>query len=109
MTLEKLTELAEKENKLSKAELELKLTELKSLNCRILECIVYVRTNQGCSLSEAKEIAINSSAWIKQKDEFIEHQQEQMAEFMEAAKDDIESIKQTYSTEKTETIIKMKK
>ncbi|MCB4800213.1 hypothetical protein [Neotamlana laminarinivorans] len=109
MTIEKLTELAEKENKLTKAELELKLTELKSLNCRILECIVYVRTNQRCSLFEAKEIVVNSSAWIKQKDEFIRHQQEQMAEFMEAAKDDIESIKQTYSTEKTETIIKMKK
>ncbi len=109
MTIEKLTKLAEKENKLTKTELELKLTELKSLNCRILECIVYVKTNQECSLSEAKEIVVNSSAWIKQKEEFIRHQEEQMTEFMETAKDDIERIKQTYSTEKTETIIKMKK
>ncbi|WP_203259010.1 hypothetical protein [Hyunsoonleella ulvae] len=108
MTIDELTELAEKENKHSKAELEHKLTELKSLNCKILECIAYVRTNQSCSLTEAKEIVVNSSAWIEQKDEFMRHQQEQMSEFIEATKEDIEIIKQTYSAEKTETIIKMK-
>lgn len=108
MTLDELRELAESENKFSKVELEQKLVELKAVNCSILECIMYVRTNQNCSLFEAKDIVVNSTAWIDKKEEFISHQQEQMQEFLEAARNDIQYIKQTFSDEQTETVIKMR-
>lgn len=87
MTENELRGLAEKENKLSGVELENKLAELKTLNCSILECIIYVRTNQECSLSIAKELVLNSLVWKEKKEEFIKHQIEQMNEFLEAGKD----------------------
>lgn len=89
MTIEQIIELAEKENPLTKSELEKKLTELKSLNFRLLECILYVRVTQNCSLLEAKTLVVNSNAWIDTKDDFLSHQQEQMEAFFEAVKKDI--------------------
>lgn len=108
MGIEEITKLAKSNSTGSKEDLDLKLTELKSDGCSILECIIYVRVNQNCSLMDAKSIVVNSSAWIDDKEEFIKHQQEQMEEFIDAAKDDIESIRYTYTPEKTEVTIKMK-
>ncbi len=93
MTVEEIKELAKNDKKLDNVALDKKITELKSFNCGILECVVYVKVNQNCSLLVAKEIVINSSAWIEKKDEFIKHQQEMMEEFLLTAKDDIKKIK----------------
>ncbi|SHK80942.1 hypothetical protein [Chryseobacterium polytrichastri] len=109
MTVEEIIELAEKEKKLTVSEIDSKLTELRSLNCRILECIIYVRVNQNCSLSDAKESVLKSTAWIDKRDEFINHQHEQMQEFLEAAKNDITQIEQSLSINKTEMKITLKK
>lgn len=105
MTEEEIRSLAEKESKFTKAALENRIAELKSLKCSILECIVYVRVNQNCSLSDAKELVVNSSAWSEKKEEFIKHQKEQMEEFLIAAKDDVKEIKQTFYPDKTEISI----
>lgn len=102
MTPEEITILAEKEVGLTKSELENKLTELKALNFKILECILYVKANQNCSLIEAKKLVVNSTAWIDKKDEFVRHQQEQTEEFIAAASNDIQEIEHVHSSEKME-------
>ena len=83
------------------------MVELKTLNCTILESILYVKTNQNCSLEDATGIVVNSSPWRGEKDRFVNHQYEQMTEFMGHAKDDIECIEQVIR--RTDTIIKIKK
>lgn len=102
MTVEEITELAQKEKIFLKSELDDKLFELKTLNFRILECIIYVRVNQNCSLQEAQTTVLESDAWKDKKDEFIIHQQEQIEEFLEAAKNDIHEIQQTFSDTENE-------
>ena len=108
MTTEELTELAEKEAKLAGYDLETKLTELKALDFSILECIIYIKINQNCSLSDAKTLVVNSAAWIDQKDQFISHQQEQLEEFIETAKNNIHKIEHIYSSDKTEINVRFK-
>lgn len=108
MTSEQIRELAEKDGKLTKSELEHKLISLKSLNCSILECVIYVKVNQSCSLMDAKILVINSAAWIDEKAQFICHQQEEMKEFLEAAKNDIESVEHIYTPHKMEINVRMK-
>lgn len=109
MSLEEIKELAKSDPSYTKTELDLKLTKLKSKGYDILDCIMYVKCNQSCSLLEAKSIVVNSSSWIDQKEEFMKHQQEQMNEFLEAAKDDIQSIHHTYTLDSTEVKIIMKR
>ena len=100
--MEEITKLAEKDSTKNKSELDDRLSELKSLNYGILECIAYVKINQNCSLMDAKTIVINSSAWISEKDGFAKHQEEQMDELLDAAKNDILKIEHIYSKNKTE-------
>ena len=52
MTTKEIEKLAKSENRQTNANLDLKLTDLKSKGCRILECILYVKINQDCSLIE---------------------------------------------------------
>ena len=60
----------------SLVELQKRIQELKSQNASILECVIYVKTNQQCSQHDAVEIVINSNAWIRQKEAFLQHQQD---------------------------------
>ena len=69
--------LAAQDPKLSANDLQEKLSELKGLGYRLIECISYVKWNQGCALNEATHIVINSTAWHEQKVEFMQHQYEQ--------------------------------
>ena len=105
MIPEEIIKLAQTEKKLLQSELDYKLFELKALDWRILECIMFVKTNQNCSLQEAKTIVLESKAWIDKRDEFVNHQQEQMEEFLDAAKNDIQEIQQTFSTTKNDVMI----
>jgi hypothetical protein len=84
------------------------LGELRSRGATILECIKYVKLNQQCSLAEAQAIVVNSKAWGDQKDEFLRHQQEMFEEFLDYARDRIESIEQTITPDGTETVVRMK-
>ncbi len=102
MTVEEITKLAQTEKLLLKSGLDDKLFELKALNFSILECILYVRVNQNCSLQEAQTAVLESDVWKDKTAEFITHQQEQMGEFLEAAKDDIHEIQQTFSDTENE-------
>lgn len=105
MTVEEITELAQTEKILLKSELDDKLFQLKVLNFSILECIMYVRINQNCSLQEARTTVLESDAWKDKKDEFIIHQQEQTEEFLEAAKNEIHEIRQTFSDTENEITV----
>lgn len=110
MTTEEIIVVAKSDPKKTKEALDQKLIELKVAGFRILECILYVRHNQNCALRNAMEITINSSAWKNEEEEFLKQQEEQTQEFLEAAKDDIKSIKQTFSPngEEIEIFIKNK-
>lgn len=108
MMPDKIRELAKSDGLLSGNQLNLKLLKFKSEGWRILECTVYVKNNQNCTLQEANYIVLNSSAWIEDKDDFIKHQEEQMGEFLEAATDDVESIKHIYYPDRTEVQYNMK-
>lgn len=108
MTIQEITEWAQTEKKLSKSALDNKLFELKALDFRILECILYIRVNQNCSLQDAKTIVVESKAWLDKREEFIIHQQEQIEEFIEAAKSNIQEIQQTFSATKSEITVSFK-
>ena len=86
--MDEIKRLAETDKIDSPRHLENKLLELKAKGYGILECIIYIRFNQECSLINAKSIVINSAAWIDQKEDFMQHQAEQEAEFFEAMKND---------------------
>lgn len=90
MAIDKIEILAKQDGKLDLPILEQRLLELKSVNWRILECIIYVKYNQDCSLNDAKAIVDNSHAWVEQKDDFIKHQEEMQQEFFEAMSEDEE-------------------
>lgn len=55
MIPEEIIKLAQTEKKLLQSELDNKLFELKALNLRILECIMFVKTNQNCSYKKLKQ------------------------------------------------------
>ncbi len=84
------------------------LTELRLHGATILDCIKYVRLNQECSLAESKDIVVNSQAWADQKVAFLRHQEEMFDEFLDWAKDKIESIEQTITPDGTKTVVHMK-
>jgi hypothetical protein len=85
-----------------------RLSELRSRGAELLQCIIYVRLNQGCSLGQATDTVINSSAWADQKDAFLRHQQEMFEEFLASNRENIESITQTMTPDRTETVVHMK-
>ena len=89
-------------------DLHKRMQQLKSQGAGILLCTMYVKTNQQCPLLEARDIVLNSPAWINQKDEFMQHQEEMLHEFIAHASNDIESIKQTFSPDGTSTTINLK-
>jgi hypothetical protein len=90
------------------AAIESRMAELKLNGARILECILYVKLNQGCSLLEASDIVINSNAWIDQKQGFLQHQADMFEEFIQDSMENIESIQQTFTPDGTKTIVQMK-
>lgn len=67
MTTKEIEKLAKADHRLTKIDLDLKLSELKSKEWRIIECIYYVKINQDCSLPEATSFVVHSSAWIGEK------------------------------------------
>ena len=73
-----------------------------------MQCIMYVRLNQVCSLAQAMDIVVNSRAWADRKDEFLRQQQEAFEEFLADNQDRIEAIHQTYTADGTETVVRMK-
>lgn len=92
----------------SLADLNTRMLELKAQGAGILLCVIYVRKNQQCGLSEAAEIVINSDAWIDQKDDFLQQQEEALQEFIGENRNKIESIQQTFTPDGTQTTINMK-
>jgi len=92
----------------SAAALDTRLTELRSKGAGILECIRYVRLNQGCSLAQAGDIVVNSRAWVDQKEAFLRHQQEMFEEFLDYNKDRFEAIHTTFTPDRTEVVVRMK-
>ena len=97
-----------RESRESGEALDTRLSELRSHGATILECIKYVKLSQGCPLSEAMGIVVNSKTWADQKVEFLRHQQEMFEEFLASNKDKIESIQQTFTPDRTETVVQMK-
>lgn len=91
--------LAQKDGKLSGAELEARLTALRSMNWQLLQCIAYVRYNQDCSLTEAKGIVLDSAAWADEQARFIQHQEAIQQEFLEFAKEEGKTIIMAISPE----------
>lgn len=85
----------------TKSGLEQKLIVLQSMGWSILQCIVYVRFSQACTLNEAKAIVINSPAWINKKEGFIKHQQEIQQEFLEHAMEKAKAIEMIITPEGT--------
>src|SRR5262245_464153 len=92
----------------SAAALDARLTELRSKGAGILECIRYVRLNQGCSLVQAGDIVVNSRAWVDRKEAFLRHQQEMFEEFLDYNKDRFEAIHPTFTPDRTEVVVRMK-
>ena len=90
------------------AALEVRLTDLRSRGHTILECIKYVKLNQGCSLAEAMDIVVNSCAWADRKDEFLRHQEEMFEEFLAGNTGMIEAIHQTITPDGTAFVVRLK-
>ncbi len=107
MSVAEIEELA-KRPKESPADLDLRLSELRSRGAGILHCIIYVRLNQVCSLSEASDIVINSPAWSDRKEAFLREQAEAFEEFLTHNRDKIEAIDQTITPDGTKTVVRMK-
>lgn len=107
MSDEEIEELA-RHPKESAGDLDVRLTELRSRGAGILQCIIYVRLNQVCSLAQACDIVVNSRAWADRKEEFLRQQQEAFEEFLAHNKDRVEAIHQTFTPDGTETVVRMK-
>jgi hypothetical protein len=97
-----------REPRTSAEALPARLAELHSFEATILECIKYVKLNQGCSLAKAKDIVANSPTWSDQKVEFLRHQHEMFEEFLDCSRDSIESIEQTITPDGTKTTVRMR-
>ncbi len=105
MDLPEIKELATMRPKESLEVLLSRMSELRSNGAGLLDCVVYVRTNQGCGLAEATHIVINSSAWLDRKDDFLQQQSEAFEEFLETNRDRIAAIHETYTPDGTETVL----
>src|SRR5678809_169193 len=96
ITWAEIEELAKQPKELSEA-LESRLAKLRSRGAGILQCIQYVKLNQGDSLSNAAEIVANSAAWADTKDEFWRQQQEVFEEFLADYCFNVASITEIYT------------
>lgn len=94
--------------RLSNGELDDRLRDFRDNRVGILLCIIFTMTNRECSLAEAREIVINSIAWIDQRDAFLQEQEAVLEEFIERHVDRIESIQQTMSPDGTQATVHMK-
>jgi predicted metal-dependent hydrolase len=61
--------------RLPNGELDDRLRDFRDNRVGILLCIIFTMTNRECSLAEAREIVINSIAWIDQRDAFLQEQE----------------------------------
>ncbi len=78
--------------KLSPDELLLQVSVLKTKVAGILECTLFVRINQKCSLMEANDIVMTSKHWVDDAESFYQHQAELMAELAKAHEDSQKAI-----------------
>ena len=92
----------------SAGDLDSRLTELRARGAKLLQCILYVKLNQGCSLAQARDIVVSSPAWIDQKEAFLRHQWDMFQEFLADNKDCIEAIHQTTTPDGTQMVVHMK-
>ena len=67
----------------------------------ILICIVFVMTNRECSLSEARDLVINSPAWLDRRDAFFREQEEAFEEIIAYQRDQIDRIEMAMSSDRT--------
>jgi hypothetical protein len=107
MSHSEIDELARQPKESAQA-LAARLVELRSRGARIIDCIKYVFKNQGCSVAEAKDTVVNSSAWSDQKDDFMRHQWDMFEEFLAANKEAIKEIQMTISPDGTQMVVEMK-
>ena len=84
------------------------MQDLKSRGAGILDCIIYAMTNQECDLGDARNIVINSDAWIANKDGFLRQQEEALQEFLEDNPDRIASVQQVFAPDGTQTTVNLK-
>jgi hypothetical protein len=89
-------------------DLDARVVSLKSSGAGILECILYVKINQGCSLTQASDFVINSSAWASQKEAFLQHQSDMFEQFLHDNSDKIEAIHQTITPDETVVVAHLK-
>ena len=66
MNVSEIDELAEGAKE-SRTQMDARMFELKSRVVTILDRDLYVHINQECSLSQAHEIVVNSSAWAEKR------------------------------------------
>jgi hypothetical protein len=109
MKTEDIEELAKNRDKESLEDLSLRMGELRSNGAGLLQCIIYVKTNQELSLEEAVNFVINSSTWLDRKDDFLQQQEDAFQEFLASSKDSIESIDMTIMPDRTKIRVNMKK
>ena len=107
MNVDSIKELA-RGPKLSNDELDWRLQDFREGGVSILLCIIFVMTNRDCLLSEARDIVINSNAWVDQRDAFLQEQEEALQEFIDHNPDRIASIQQTMTPDGTETTVDLK-
>lgn len=88
-------ETGKKIGPMSLSELEKVLKELKEKNYRVLECIIFTKYNQNCSLEEAAKIVLNSTTWVNEKEYFIKRHNEETIDFLDSTYDNIKKIEHT--------------
>ncbi len=99
MTIQQIEKLAKKNKGKTTQDIYNTLTGLKLMKLGIVECIIYVSSNKQCSFIEAKEMVLNSPAWIDKKEEFIT--EEQTAAFFNASKINTQKIEHIYPSDGT--------
>ena len=103
MTTQQIEKLAKKNKGKTTQEIYSALMGLKLLKLGIVECIIYVSNNKQCSFIEAKEIVINSPAWIDKKEEFIK--EEQIAVLLNSSKNNLQKLGHMYPSDGTKESI----
>ena len=80
MSHEEITRIAQ-ERTVAPEEMDGVIAELKSNGCTILDCICFVMVNQRTDLAHAREVVLNSPAWLPDKEQWLQHQREMEDEF----------------------------
>lgn len=94
--------------KLSNDQLNTRLRAFRDNGVGILLCTIFVMENRECSLAEARDIVINSSAWFDQREAFLKEQEEAMQEFIDHNSDHIACIQQAMTPDGTQTTVHLK-